>query len=364
MDQHNRQEWSDAARGPSGWIRLSLLYVRAAMALLVVRLCSGTGAAPAGRELTAREAPRLFRTLARLQARLDGPRIARVLVDDAFHAIIRPRPRRLWFWGHRHELVLGLPYLLAATPRELLSTVARDYAHLCGQQRHHAQGGWRASVARAVYRQRRRLVWLHQQLADSHGKALPASVQRRLDAFMPPYLAATLALSRACEYAADRTAGAVFGVAANTDALVRLTLLGRWIDTQFWPTLFSQATARPRPAFMPFSAMRTAFKASHASWARPELLAAVWRQSDDDSAAPALRDRIIASGQAPLLPAPVLSSAADALLGRDTTRRLIVEFDHSWWTAERKAWRARYGVLRRAGPDDWPAPDGATQPMA
>ena len=361
-NQQDQHAWLD---GVPSWRRLALLYGGATLALLALRLWSRPGAAAGatadGRVLTPAQSPRLFRTLARLRARLDGPAITRVLVDDGFHAglALRPRPWwRSWWPRPRHELVLGLPFLLAASPREALSAVARDYAHLCRPQQHHAEAGWRARWSHALYRQRRRLVCLHRQLA---GDALPAPLRRRLDRFIPFYLAATGGLARDCEYAAERTASAVFGASANAGALVRATLLGRWIETQFWPTLFDQAALRPRPAFMPFSAMRTAFKASHASWARPDLLAAAWRQPAADVAAPTLRERLLACGQGPLLPAPVVSNAADVLLGRDTTRRLTHELDRAWWSAERQAWRARYGATRR-GTADWTETGDAPAP--
>jgi hypothetical protein len=159
---------------------------------------------------------------------------------------------------------------------------------------------------------------------------------------MPYYNAYTFVLSRQQEYEADRTAVTVFGATASAAALVRSTLLGRWFEQHFWPTLYRQAAHRPQPAFMPYGAMRAAFDASHGQWARPELLAAAWsEQSGLDDTHPALRDRLAACGQTAQLPPPATTCAADVLLGPATTRRLIAEFDHAWWSAERKDWRAR-----------------------
>ena len=102
--------------------------------------------APAGRELTRAEAPKLFEVLDKMRKKLKGPPIQRVVIDGEFNAAISQIPRFGLFGGHRNHLILGLPYLFGVTPKEMLATVAHEYGHLCGN--HGKLGSW-------VYRQRR-----------------------------------------------------------------------------------------------------------------------------------------------------------------------------------------------------------------
>jgi Zn-dependent protease with chaperone function len=87
---------------------------------------------PEGREIDREQAPKLFDVLDKMRAKLKGPLIHRVLIDREFNAAIAQVPRFGLFGGHRNHLVLGLPYLLGVTPKEMLATVAHEYGHLCG----------------------------------------------------------------------------------------------------------------------------------------------------------------------------------------------------------------------------------------
>ncbi len=296
--------------------------------------------APQGRALTRDEAPRLFGVLDKMRRQLQGPPIHHVLIDEQFNAAISQRPRWGLFGGHTNYLMLGLPYMLSMSPKEMLATVAHEYGHVCGN--HGKLSAW-------VYRQRRTFGALYEQISDSsEDNWVHGGMARMLDKFMPYYNAHTFVLSRQDEYDADRTATDLVGARANASGLIRGELLGRWIHQEFWPTLFRQANAAAKPAFMPFSAMRTAFKASYPQWATKENLALAWSaKSDLHDTHPALRDRVEATGEDATLPACIEVCAAEALLG-GRTRTLIDEFDRDWWEKEKKGWQARYQHVTRS----------------
>jgi hypothetical protein len=65
---------------------------------------------------------------------------------------------------------------------------------------------------------------------------------------------------------------------------------------------------------------------------------------------PALRDRVEATGQRPVLPTRVDVTAAETLMGATFTKLLIDEFDRRWWEKERPDWEARckYATRSRA----------------
>jgi Zn-dependent protease with chaperone function len=295
---------------------------------------------PEGRFLQPHEAPKLFDVLRKMRKRLKGPQIHHVVIDDAYNAAIFQRPRWGLFGGHTNYLILGLPYMLSATPKEMLAVVGHEYGHLCGNH---------GKVTAWIYRQRRTFGALYNQIADSaDDNWVHAGMASMLNKFMPYYNAHTFVLSRQNEYEADQTATELVGAAANASGLVRGALLAPWIGEEFWPTLYCQANNAAKPVFLPFNAMRTAFKASYATWATKERLDVAWSEKSDlHDTHPALRERIEAIGEAASLPACVEVTSAEALLGA-TARTIIDEFDRNWWEKEKPDWTARHQYVTRS----------------
>ncbi|MCL2022167.1 MAG: M48 family metallopeptidase [Betaproteobacteria bacterium] len=319
----------------SDLIRVGLFGVVMALIFFVVlRMFFMRLAPPEGRYLSREEAPALFNVLDKIRKKLNGPPFHHVLVDDDFNAAIYQHPRWGLFGGHTNYLILGLPYLLGVSPKEMLATVAHEYGHVCGN--HGKAGAW-------IYRQRQTFLALYDKVesgADVYW--VYKSIAFMLSAFVPYYNAYTFVLSREDEYAADRTATELVGSKTNAQGLVRGALLGRWFYKEFWSKLYKQADSREEPAFLPYAAMRSAFKASYSEWATKEHLDAAWRkQSGLDDTHPALRYRVEATGEKAELPPCVENTAAEALLG-DTAKKLIAEFDRNWWEREKTSWQAQH----------------------
>jgi hypothetical protein len=308
--------------------------------LVVLRMFFMRLPPPEGRFLKPQEAPKLFDVLGKMRKRLKGPEIHHVVIDDEFNAAIFQRPRWGLFGGHTNYLILGLPYMLSATPKEMLAVVGHEYGHLCGNH---------GKVTAWIYRQRRTFGALYSQVIDSaDDNWLHAGMARLMNKFMPYYNAHTFVLSRQNEYEADQTATGLVGAAANASGLVRGALLAPWISQEFWPTLYSQANSAVKPAFLPYTAMRTAFKASYATWATKERLDAAWNEKSDlHDTHPALRERIEAIGEAASVPACVEVTSAEALLGA-TAKAIIDEFDRNWWAEEKQGWTARHHYVTRS----------------
>ncbi len=301
--------------------------------LAVLRVFFRRIPAPEGRRLERHEAPALFDMLDRMRKKLNGPRIDHVLVDDRYNAAIAQCPRFGLVGWHVNYLILGLPYMLGTPTKEMLATIAHEYGHLCGS--HGKLGAW-------VYRQRRVFGALSEQIhAMAEDSVVHRLLARVLDLVMPRYNAYTFVMSRQNEYDADRTATELVGAVSNAQGLVRDTLQGRWMHEHFWPTLFRHAELAPQPPFMPYAAMKTAFRAGYVQWAQPELLAAALAQrSDVHDTHPCLRERLEATGETPALPRPLERAAAETLLLPDTQRALVREFDEAWWTRTSRDWTA------------------------
>lgn len=310
---------------------------------IVLRACFLRLEPPQGVAVTRQDAPKLFEILDKVRAKLQGPPIHHVLIDETYNAAISQVPRFGLFGGHTNYLILGFPFLLGGTPKESVATIAHEYGHLRGN--HGKFGSW-------VYRQRLIFRALDEHVRHtSEDSLLDALFNKALRHFMPRYYAYTFVLSRQDEYEADKAAAQLVGARAMVDGLVRCTLLGRWIHREFWPRLYRQADTATRPAFLPYQAMRTAFKASHEQWATRENLQAAWMErSGLLDTHPALRDRVEATGEAAALPPPVSVTAAEALLGPALVKELIERFDRQWWKAEKADWEARckYATRSRA----------------
>ncbi|MBV1775882.1 M48 family metallopeptidase [Burkholderiaceae bacterium DAT-1] len=325
-----------------GWVTESHsvrgMLILAGFAITVIPVLYATGKmlmmrldVPTGREITAAEAPKLFRWLEGLRKQENGPPIYRVLITREYSAYISQVPRFGLFGGYRNYMVLGLPFLQTMSPREMMSIIAHEYGHLSGSH---------GKLSRWIYRQRITFGAV-QAHASAHREedmvnGLLASL---LDRFGPYYNAYTFVLSRTNEYEADAASARTAGAEASASALIRCVLLGEWMSETFWPKLYDQVKQRSTPAFMPFSTLRKIASATQMEWATKEKLRAAWKvDSGVFDTHPCLRERVTALDQTAALPPDVKVSAADAMLG-EFAHMLAREFDEAWWAEQKKNWQ-------------------------
>jgi Zn-dependent protease with chaperone function len=289
---------------------------------------------PSGREVTPAEAPQLFRMMSDLQQRLQGAPIHHVLITGEFNAAIAQSPRFGLFGGYRNHLILGLPLLYAVSAEEILAIIAHEYGHL--SRSHGKLGGW-------IYRQRVTFEALHvHATARRDSNMVNGVLARLLDWFAPYYNAYTFVLSRQNEYEADAMSREIAGAQASASALIRINLLSNWLHGSFWPKLYSQADQHEAPLLMPYVAMRRLLAMTMDEWATDARLKEVLKiESDVYDTHPCLSERVAALDQAPTLPAPPKTCAADALLGK-FAHQLEREFDEKWWSLEKDKWQKHY----------------------
>lgn len=295
---------------------------------------------PEGVEIHRKDAPALFSELDKMRRRLKGPAFHRVLVDQQFNASIAQVPRWGLFGGYRNYLVLGLPYLFAMSPQEMLATVAHEYGHVAGN--HGKLGAW-------VYRQRLTFGSLHDKVMETADDNWINRLIATGILWLAPYFNAyTFVLSRQDEYEADKTATELIGADPNATGLIRGDLLARWLNETFWPKLYAQADHHAEPAFKPFGAMRLAFSASVEDWCKQDWLSAAWRvESDLHDTHPCLSDRVKAIGRRAELPPPVDTTAAEVLLGK-TAIQLARHFDQTWWQTQQSPWQKRHAYVQES----------------
>jgi len=291
---------------------------------------------PAGRELSAREAPALFAAIDDLRRRLRGPRIHRVLLTDEFNAAVVQTPRLGLFGWHKNHLIVGLPLMQALSPDQFRAVLAHEYGHLAGA--HSRFAGW-------IYRVRKSWHQLMEAL-DKEGRATWL-FRKFFDWYSPYFAGYSFVLARANEYQADWAAQELVGARHAADALLNINLKGSLLHERFWPGLHARADHTPEPAFSPYAQLTGTFvEALEAEPAENWLKTALARKTDSADTHPCLTDRLRALGQPPRIPEPVNESAAQLFFGTAASQ-LIEELDQGWRARINDSWRDRYAHVQK-----------------
>jgi Zn-dependent protease with chaperone function len=306
---------------------------------------------PEGVELQRDDAPALFEALDRIRARIKGPPVHHVYLDDEFNASIRQVPRFGLFGGAVNSLNIGLPLLMMLDRRRLLSVLAHEYGHLRGN--HGKLSAW-------IYRTR--LSWLKLDASLQRDEGVMALVSQAFFRwYFPRFAAKTFALARQDEYEADRISGRLLGTSVAAAALTEIAIKGSWYANEFWPWHWARAEHEPQPPG-PFAALRKRVRTPPADdFARQALREAMRRVSDLEDTHPVLRDRLEALDQKAALPEWSVRPALELLADR---KKWIEYFDNRWCRAHAADWkqhhahrsriRERIGVLAARGERNTP----------
>ena len=182
---------------------------------------------PEGIALAREQAPGLFAELDRIRALGRVPRIHRVLVTPELNAAVAQTPRLgVLGWPH-NDLLLGLPLLLSLSPETFRAVLAHELGHLSG--RHGRTGAW-------VYRVR--ATWMQVLAAlEARGSWLGKLLLRFFRWYGPFFGAASLALAREQERAADRFSAQATDPRSAADALAAVNVADWALERRFWPAM-------------------------------------------------------------------------------------------------------------------------------
>ena len=289
---------------------------------------------PGGVPLQPADAPGLFDALERIRAKIDGPPIHAVYLDDRFNASIRQVPRYGLFGGAVNSLTVGLPLLMALERRRLLSVLAHEYGHLRGS--HGRLSAW-------IYRTR--LSWLRLDASLQRDEGLMALVSQAFFRwYFPRFAARTFALARQDEYEADRISAALLGARVAAAALTEIAVKGQWYAQAFWPAHWRRAV-HEGAAIGPFVLLGEQLQTAPApEFAREALRSALRQVSDVDDTHPVLRDRLEALDRKPGLPTWSRKPATELLADPD---KWIAHFDREWRGRHADDWRLHHAWLGR-----------------
>ncbi len=290
---------------------------------------------PVGQVITAADAPQLFESLEKIRAKIKGPPIHHVVLNDEFNASISQHPRYGLFGGAVNYLTLGLPLLLALDRRRFLAVLAHEYGHLRGD--HGLLGAW-------IYRTRITWLKLYHALRGDAG-VVAAATQGFLQWYFPRFAARTFALARQDEYEADQVSARLLGAPVMAAALIEVQIKGAWLEQAFWTAHWRQAAEQPMPVG-PFASMAQVLPVPpEDAFAQSALREALRRVSDVDDTHPVLRDRLESLEQSSQLP-EWSTKPALSLLGTKVPQWLA-QFDKQWCRDNASEWKQHHAYLAR-----------------
>jgi Zn-dependent protease with chaperone function len=316
-------------------VMVKLLLAQAAVTWAVLRSLWVRMAPPEGVEVTAAEAPALFRVIAEVRQRLRTRPVHTVLITGDLNASLAQVPRLGVLGWHRNYLSLGLPLLEGLPVDEARAVIAHELAHLSAE--HNRRTAW-------VYRVQQ--TW-NRLLVEVSGRGSRAAwLFRGFARWFVSYLnAATLALLRADEHEADRLAAHAAGAGPAASALARSELLSRRENQVLWPAFTAQADhQREPPTGWPSAFVTALARAEPVPGSEAWLAEALAVDTPPYSSHPSLRVRLREMGidtPPPVTATPPERSAARELLG-PLADRVAAELDRRWLAAAREGWRTHH----------------------
>jgi Zn-dependent protease with chaperone function len=296
---------------------------------------------PEGMVVKRKEAPALFAELKRLRRRLRVGRIARVYLTPDLNAAACEVPRFGIFGWSRRYLVLGLPLLQAFPPEELGSVIAHEIGHF--SREHNGITRWLCRV---------RLTW-QSLLSDGEQRQRIFLLGPFLRWWWPRFNAHAFVLSRRQEYEADQAAARAAGAEVAGRALLRLTVLSRFLDEEFWPEVQKLAVDSPMPPLDLSARLAAALRRDPGPEAVRWLREGLAVPTNNADTHPCLRDRLVEMGfpgaenpgAIPVPPLPGPTAAAEWL--GPLEQRAGERFSSDWAFGVREVWKERHEEAAR-----------------
>jgi Zn-dependent protease with chaperone function/predicted Zn-dependent protease len=336
--------WSQRSHG-AGYLLVKIVLTLAAFGLVILRSLWVRLPSPIGVPVTAQEAPELFALLDRLQKAHRAPRCHQVLLTADFNASIMQVPRLGFLGWSRNYLVLGLPLMEVLSPSQFEAVVAHELGHL--SRAHGRFASWIYRVRLTVGR----LAGILQ--AHRHWGSL--LFERFFGWYAPYFSAYSFVLAREQEYEADAQAARLAGSIPAREALVTVSVVGRFLERSFWPSLARLAVKQAAPPETPLADLARAFKTGLSPddarrWLKEEMS----RLTGYADSHPALQDRLAALGKEsrrtgdprdlatwPHLRSAPRVTALDHFVG-DRQRDYRVRLESDWIAQMAVEWKARH----------------------
>jgi len=314
------------------WIAGKLVVPLLALMFFILRSLWVRIPAPDGVELKLVHAKPLFNLAGEISRKIKAPKAHTILLTSDFNAGVIQIPRLGLFGWHKNYLLVGMPLMQALSPEQFRGVIAHEFGHLSGRHGHFTS--W-------VYRIRQTWGQLMDTL-ESRKHWGTAFFSKFLRWYVPFLNAYTFVLARAQEYEADRSAAEIVGSRQFAEALVKIDVIGSFLDDSFWPALYKKADNQPEPPSSPFREMANAFRSDLKSenehaW----LTLAIEKKTGSDDTHPCLSDRLAALGEQGTQLVRETDTAAHSLFG-DNESALCDELAKEWRNNVTASWRDRH----------------------
>ncbi len=284
---------------------------------------------PAGHRITAGEAPALFEAIEDARAKLDAPKIDAVYIDRGFNAGALERPVRGVFGGWQRDMIIGLPMMLALSPKELTGVIGHELGHFAGAHGRRHRQVLRTQVAWAEMMSR-----LESMRFGGITFALMAQIGNW---YVPHLMQMASKLARDDEFEADRAEATVVGALAAGEAHVRIQVAAKFLKCIVEEYHAANVTG-DAPELRLFALMAETLPSAVAWPEAPAALdVALKEKTDTFDDHPCMAERLAALGCTGRLP-PELTADATSLLGEDLRAAFIAGFDEAWWADNAETW--------------------------
>lgn len=328
-------------------IRASTLKVTVfllAVALVLLRSLWVSFPPPAGLALKSKDVPGLFSVVNEISSKLKAPRFHHILLTDDFNAGVLQRPRLGLLGWHQNYLIIGLPLMLALSPRQFRAVLAHELGHLSGN--HSRFDGW-------IYCQRQ--TWYHIVTGMRQGGNELSWIifENFLKWYTPFFNAYSFVLARMDEYEADRCAVEIVGAQDTAEMLINVEVKARFLHNNFWSNIYNQVQTEIEPPKTTYIEMKkTLMQGISLQEGSFYLEQALQEKTNNEDTHPCLKDRLnalkVSLKQNKLTAfAPLKTSAARELLG-ESLENFLSYFNQVWIEYEATPWRQKYASIQQS----------------
>lgn len=289
---------------------------------------------PEGKLLERKDHQELFRMVDELRKASNSPKVHEILLDGDFNASVIQIPRLGILGWQKNYLIIGLPLLLALPAEEFKAVLAHELGHL--SRSHSRFSMW-------IYRARKSWLRILEQL-QQEARTGAFFYMKFLTWYIPKLDKHSFALARLSEYEADHFAAQMMGRRSVVSALLRIHLVGNWLQEHYWPNIQALAGEQPKPA-NPFKGMLAQF--TSVTFEEPSLASLMYRESSAYDTHPSLKERLDILGEQAFIPDRLKVSAAEFYIP-DRLSFWMDNIGQEWMKNVEASWVNHYDKVRKS----------------
>jgi len=356
--------WSAVLRGDpnyAGAFAVGGVMVALVMVYLIA-IAWASWPTPRGVRLPRKAAPEFYNVMDILARQMGTRPVERVWINGDMNAVLMQRPSFGWCGPIETHLIVGLPLVHCLSATQFTAVLAHELAHLSEQR-----------SGKDAYLAHLRAWWA--KVLDCMHETVPCT-EFLFQNGVYRYYRDMLRLARVEEFEADSKAAEIVGPELVAEALIEMSLKGRFLQQQYWPSVFAESLASPNCSVRPYRQMGLGVAVG---FLRRESVIQDLSQYEAGGGAlpfhPTLKERIAALGVQVEMPSDGSLSAAEHFF-EDLLPTISWALDNEWEAdADGSVDALRSSYLHelardRLGPYEWrslratttPRSDGYTSP--